>query len=91
MLSCLPVGNNLRTQDKEGNVPNSRNITRPCVPPESSQNGSARAKYIAALNDAGTDPQKFVSRFKMLAHQHEWEGGQCDFPSIRLCTCGQCE
>ena len=56
---------------------------------------SARAKYIAASNDAGTDPQKFVSRLKMLAHharnEDEWEGGQCDFHSIRLCTSGQCE
>ena len=39
---------------------------------------SARAKYITALNDAGTDPQKFVSCLKMLAHhtrnEHEWGG-----------------
>ena len=56
---------------------------------------SARAKYIGALNDAGTDPQRFIARLKMLGHhaqnEHEWEGGECDFHCMYLCSCGKCE
>ena len=55
---------------------------------------SARAKYIATLTDAGTDPDKFSARLAMLYHhalnEHEWDGGRCDFHSLIVCSCGQC-
>ena len=58
-------------------------------------NFSARAKYIAALKDAGTDPDKFSTRLSMLYHhamnKHEWDGGRCDFHEHIVCSCGKCE
>ena len=49
-------------------------------------------KYIAALRDAGTDPDKFSARLAMLYHhalnKDEWDGGRCDFHPLIVCTCG---
>ena len=56
---------------------------------------TARAKYIAALGDAGTDPDKFSARLAMLYHhalnKHEWDGGRCDFHPLIVCACGKYE
>ena len=47
-----------------------------------------------ALVDAGTEPENFVTRMKILPHhakdEHEWEDGKCDFHSLTLCLCGHC-
>ena len=54
----------------------------------------SRLKVFRALKDAGTDPEKLKKRLKMLPHharnEHEWEGGQCDFHRLTVCSCNKC-
>jgi len=55
----------------------------------------ARSHFFGALVDAGTEPEKFVARLTALHHhardKHEWQDGQqCDFHSLRVCSCGEC-
>lgn len=55
----------------------------------------ARKKLFAALDDAKTDPGALRKRIEMLTHhvrdEHEWEGGQCDFHELVVCSCGECK
>ena len=54
----------------------------------------ARSKFFRALVDAGTEPENFVTRMKILPRhardEHKWEDGKCDFHSLTVCSCGQC-
>ena len=54
----------------------------------------ARKKLFKGLDDAGKDPNALKERIEMLSHhvcdEHEWDGGQCDFHSLRECSCGEC-
>ena len=51
----------------------------------------ARSRFFRAMCDAKT---KFIAHMNALCHharnEHVWEGGQCDFHPLRLCSCGQC-
>ena len=55
----------------------------------------SRQKLFYALVDAGKDPSILKARLEMLphhaAHEHEWEGGQCDFNPLCVCSCGNCD
>ena len=54
----------------------------------------ARKKLFKGLDDAGKDPNALKERIEMLSHhvcdEHKWDGGQCDFHSLRECSCGEC-
>ena len=54
----------------------------------------SRLEVFRALKDAGTDPEKLEKRLKMLPHharnEHEWEGCQCDFHPLTVCSCNKC-
>ena len=54
----------------------------------------ARNSFSSALKEAQS-AEEFARKMKSLARhardQHEWEGGQCDFHSARVCSCGECE
>ena len=55
----------------------------------------ARKKLFYALDDAGTDPEALKKRIEMLTHhvrdEHEWDGEQCDFHKLIVCSCGECK
>ena len=55
----------------------------------------ARRKLFSALDNAGKDPEALKERIKMLTHhvcdEHEWDGGQCDFHKLIVCSCGECK
>ena len=54
----------------------------------------ARKMLFAALDDAKIDPEALKKRIEMLTHhvrdEHKWEGGECDFHPLIVCSCGQC-
>jgi len=55
----------------------------------------ARANFSLALYAAETDADKFARCMRQLGEhhargEHEWEGGHCDFHSLKCCSCGKC-
>ena len=56
----------------------------------------ARTNFFYCLLQAETDPQFFAARILALGKYHArdihiWEGGHCDFHSMKVCSCGNCE
>ena len=55
----------------------------------------AQKKIFRPLVDAGTDLDRFAERMRKLPYhardEHTWEGWQCDFHPMTLCSCGQCD
>ena len=51
--------------------------------------------FFSALDNAGTNPEALKERIKMLTHhvcdEHEWDGVQCDFHNLIVCSCGECK
>lgn len=57
---------------------------------------SARRNLYCAISQCGNDANAFASRMRELGKYHsrdihEWEGGQCDFHTLLICSCGNCE
>ena len=56
----------------------------------------ARTNFFYCLLQAETDPEAFASSLNVLGTYHacdvhSWDGGQCDFHSLKSCSCGLCE
>lgn len=54
----------------------------------------ARNNFSFILSESQS-PEEFSSRLRLLPRhardQHEWDGGQCDFHPLKVCSCGKCE
>ena len=55
----------------------------------------AKASFQMCLTNAGTDPNAFSEGLMNLAlhhfqDEHQWDGGQCDFHPLFVCSCGSC-
>uniref|UniRef100_A0A1X7SXU9 OTU domain-containing protein n=1 Tax=Amphimedon queenslandica TaxID=400682 RepID=A0A1X7SXU9_AMPQE len=55
----------------------------------------AKASFQMCLTNAGTDPNAFSEKLMNLAlhhfqDEHQWDGGQCDFHPLVVCSCGSC-
>ena len=54
----------------------------------------ARNNFSNILSDSQTATE-FSKRLRALVYHvqdiHTWEGGQCEFHALKLCSCGQCE
>ena len=53
----------------------------------------ARNNYSSVLSEADS-AERFVERLLVLArharNEHKWDGGQCDFHPLKICSCGKC-
>ena len=57
---------------------------------------SARCNLYCAITQCGNDVSIYEERMRNLGRYHSrgihsWEGGQCDFHPLRVCSCGECE
>ena len=57
---------------------------------------SARINHFLCCIQAETSPDDYATRMRQLGKYHSrdihcWEGGQCSFHPMRVCTCGNCE
>ena len=55
----------------------------------------AKSTFQMCLTNAGKDPNAFAERIVNLALYHyrdihQWDGGQCDFHPLVVCSCGLC-
>ena len=56
---------------------------------------SAKRNLFCAISQCGNNPDLFAERMRNLSRYHvrgihEWEGGHCDFPPLRVCSCTEC-
>ena len=64
-----------------------------CLTPEFVS--KSKANFNQCLHNVGESRELFQSRMQSLGkyhgkNKHTWEGGQCDFHPLKLCTCGDC-
>ena len=56
--------------------------------------GKAHTNFTSILMECKSQ-EEFVNRItglpKHARDQHEWDGGRCNFHSLRVCTCNRCE
>jgi len=63
-----------------------------CLSPAFIEN--ARNNFSFALSAAQSSEefaQKMTSLARHARDEHQWEGGQCDFHPMRVCSCGECK
>ena len=56
----------------------------------------AHVNFFCVLSQTGKDPRVFETQLKLpgkyhARNIHSWSNGKCDFHSLKLCTCGECE
>ena len=86
------------------NFPNMASVTCHCAGSHSKGCGcfsqafitQVRVNFFCVLSQSGKDPRLFETRLKLLGKYHarnihSWSNGKCDFHSLKLCTCGECE
>ena len=57
---------------------------------------SARRNLFCAISQCGNDARAFEQRMRNLGRYHArgihtWDGGECDFYPVLVCSCGKCE
>ncbi len=57
---------------------------------------SARRNLFCAITQCGNSASAFAQRIRDLGRYHTrgidtWDGGECDFNPLRVCSCGKCE